>query len=553
MPNGSQSLSAAPAKTKTTASKTTADAQTKSPPTPTSSIYSRPASADTAGGVSPPPNSGEDPSQQHPFGNSSGSAPQFDMNPLAIPPKPKPLLSLANILDDEEQDIDFIKELQEDDHSLVPGQVVVTLVTRPDPTWIASPSGLKQYPSPKFRAFQDELSAQVALAAKLSEHEKYSVNLKNTLETAPGLPPVGYFTITLPSRRAYEELKKCPVFRKSTTRGHKHILLEEVKEKLGVKFFFDTIYDKGTGRPLSDLEHALVLKINDLDLRMMVWGRNETRTAPNGATDLTGRYEFWLKPEAVADHTGTPFQKGTERPQPTEQDMKWLPPPNIGYKDSTGFLHHRNISKPGYCQHCWGPRHEDPNEHCYMKDICKACLLGPPIPRKHTCSLGINSAKNTSQPPKPPQVQVQQVIPDEKALAMKARRLQNIRAARSQAEKDAQLRAAKMEQEDGDSSPSKRQRQVTLPYPTPIDNPSLTNTLCFSEDAAVSLTHRPDPQHYRNAPIAAPAIYLHARYHRTMSRTDLYYEFECMHHPALATGCLKYPNFILKSRHLDYG
>ena len=74
------------------------------------------------------------------------------------------------------------------------------------------------------------------------------------------------------------------------------------------------------------------------------------------------------------------------------------PPSYLAYKDSTGYIHKRELIKSGdWCPYCWGKTHEK-GYKCVYYNFCKRCLAFNPREKKfkdlalhkHLCNYGIN-------------------------------------------------------------------------------------------------------------------------------------------------------------------
>ena len=74
------------------------------------------------------------------------------------------------------------------------------------------------------------------------------------------------------------------------------------------------------------------------------------------------------------------------------------PPSYVAYKDSTGFIHKRDLTKSGdWCPYCWGKSHEK-GFKCIYYNFCRRCLAFNPRDKKykdlslykHLCNYGIH-------------------------------------------------------------------------------------------------------------------------------------------------------------------
>ena len=66
------------------------------------------------------------------------------------------------------------------------------------------------------------------------------------------------------------------------------------------------------------------------------------------------------------------------------------PPSYIAWKDTSGFIHKREVKKSGnWCPYCWGPAH-DKGFKCVYYNFCRSCLAFNPKDKKYRKDFALN-------------------------------------------------------------------------------------------------------------------------------------------------------------------
>ena len=109
------------------------------------------------------------------------------------------------------------------------------------------------------------------------------------------------------------------------------------------------------------------------------------------------------------------------------------PPSYIAYKDSTGFIHKRDLMKSGdWCPYCWGNAHEK-GYKCIYYNFCRRCLIFNPRDKKykdlalakHLCNYGITDMpKQKAKPVKKEEVIPEQVMDPQRIARLEAQQAQ---------------------------------------------------------------------------------------------------------------------------------
>jgi len=143
---------------------------------------------------------------------------------------------------------------------------------------------------------------------------------------------------------------------------------------------------------------------------------NGIRRGQTIKTDGSGKkihdfYEMYFDPTLTANHGSQEISDkvidmqelfGESFPIPLHPITE--PPCYLAWKDSTGFIHKRELMKSGdnWCQHCWG-KHSGP---CIYYNFCKRCLAFNPQGHKykdfklnrHLCNYGVHQMPNQKTP-----------------------------------------------------------------------------------------------------------------------------------------------------------
>ena len=96
-------------------------------------------------------------------------------------------------------------------------------------------------------------------------------------------------------------------------------------------------------------------------------------------------FEMYFDPSLTANHGSQEISDQVVDMQDVVKDRESFPVPlhpiaeppcYLAWKDSTGFIHKRELMKSGgdWCQHCWGKR----SGPCIYYNFCKRCLAFNP-------------------------------------------------------------------------------------------------------------------------------------------------------------------------------
>ena len=109
------------------------------------------------------------------------------------------------------------------------------------------------------------------------------------------------------------------------------------------------------------------------------------------------------------------------------------PPSYLAHKDSTGFIHKRDLMKSGdWCPYCWGNAHEK-GYKCIYYNFCRRCLTFNPREKrykdlaltKHLCNYGIHDMpKQKFKPVKKEEIIPKQVMDPERIARLEAQQAQ---------------------------------------------------------------------------------------------------------------------------------
>ena len=197
--------------------------------------------------------------------------------------------------------------------------------------------------------------------------------------------------------------------------------------------------------------------------------RGETIKKDGSGRKVHDFYEMYFDPTLTANHGSQELSDdvidmqeigGESFPVPLHPITE--PPCYLAVKDSTGFIHKRELMKSGdnWCQHCWGKH----SGKCIYFHFCKRCLAFNPKGKKyedfklnrHLCNYGVYEMPDQ----KPPKVFVEpdQVFDAERSAHFDAQEKQA--AAMSElASKNLALKMAAIKQKKRKATEAHAQRQ----------------------------------------------------------------------------------------------
>jgi hypothetical protein len=139
--------------------------------------------------------------------------------------------------------------------------------------------------------------------------------------------------------------------------------------------------------------------------------RGQTIKKDGSGKKIHDHFELYFDPTLTANHGSQELSDkvidmqelyGESFPVPLHPITE--PPCYIAWKDSTGFIHKRELMKSGdnWCQHCWGKH----SGHCIYYNFCKRCLAFNPQGNKykdfklnrHLCNYGVHQMPNQKTP-----------------------------------------------------------------------------------------------------------------------------------------------------------
>ena len=139
--------------------------------------------------------------------------------------------------------------------------------------------------------------------------------------------------------------------------------------------------------------------------------RGETIKKDGSGRKIHDFFEMYFDPALTANHGSQEISDkvidmqelfGESFPIPLHPITE--PPCYLASKDSTGFIHKRELMKSGddWCQHCWGKH----SGHCIYFHFCKRCLAFNPQGKKyedfklnrHLCNYGVHQMPNQKAP-----------------------------------------------------------------------------------------------------------------------------------------------------------
>ena len=139
--------------------------------------------------------------------------------------------------------------------------------------------------------------------------------------------------------------------------------------------------------------------------------RGQTIKKDGSGKKIHDFYEVYFDPALTANHGSQEISDkvidmqelfGESFPVPKHAITE--PPCYLAWKDSTGFIHKRELMKSGdnWCQHCWGKH----SGHCIYYHFCKRCLAFNPQGHKykdfklnrHLCNYGVHQMPNQKTP-----------------------------------------------------------------------------------------------------------------------------------------------------------
>ena len=295
---------------------------------------------------------------------------------------------------------------------------------------------------PSSKSFQKDLEALMLQIACLKQNELYEFECVKRCHIKHGIPSISKYVIRFQSR-----IPIARILSQNQSKFKKDFTLKYHEKELDDKPRFE-----GDGYHIPKIRDLALDQNIDLGVyidQLLIGGMNpsaftgikagDTIRSDNGGIKVHKHVEIFFDPTLTANHgkqdikdPNTPgstidLQEEFGRCIPIPKFRILEPPSYVAWKDSTGYLHKRELKKSGnFCQHCWGPAHE-PGFKCVYYNFCRACLaFNPREPKlklefglnKHLCNYGITEMPDQRISAGPKKVIKEQVFNEDRKERM---------------------------------------------------------------------------------------------------------------------------------------
>ena len=296
--------------------------------------------------------------------------------------------------------------------------------------------------------FGKDLEKLILQAAVHDSTADYSFNQAGRIRLIDGIPTAGTFFVLFTAKKYCSRVLAAKVM-KFHTNYDVHCVYTHIKEEVlpfdgAQPFHCEVIRDlaNDANTSIAKQEYIVALTRGQMDTTAFKGiERGQNQKTDGSGNKIHKHMSLYFDQTRTANH-------GMQEVHPTKKiDLMdeysccipvpkfniFEPPSYIAYKDSTGYIHKRDLMKSGdWCPYCWGNAHEK-GYKCIYYNFCRRCLIFNPRDRKykdlaltkHLCNYGITDMpKQKAKPIKKEEIIPEQVMDPQRIARLEAQQAQ---------------------------------------------------------------------------------------------------------------------------------